>query len=585
MLFRSYVNGCVTSWFITTQSNVNQITFDLSDTLTVDSIIFHQSKISFSLIEDLLTVNLDETLNLDQLDSISIYYQGVPPKSTGFGDSFVQDFHDTSNTSIPIIFTLSEPYGAKDWWPCKQSLTDKIDSIDIFVTMPIGNKAAGNGVLISEVIDGDKKIDHWKHRHPIAAYLIGISVTNYVAYSDYIPYDNFDSLQVLNYVFPENLAESQLTSASIKPIFQKIEQILTPYPFKNEKYGHAQFTWMGGMEHQTMTFLYNFSIDLMSHELAHQWFGDLITCASWQDIWVNEGFATFLNGWYYEYEANGYYKYIWRKAVINYVTQLSDGSVYCIDTTSVSRIFSKRLSYNKAALLIQMLRWELGEDTFWLAIRNYLNDPALQNNYATTNDVKQHFEAAADTNLTEFFNDWCYGEGYPQYSLYWEQNANNVVSLEISQIPSHSSVNFYEMHVPIKFVGNEKDTIVTFKHDYSGQQFSVPLNFTVDSIIFDPEYWLIAKSTISQGINDINKQSKFKISPNPVNDKLHIAFQKTLKISKIEIINSDGSCVQTIKINQTKECLDLNLTHLTPGVYLVKIYTNEDIISGKFIKQ
>ncbi|MBK7970327.1 MAG: hypothetical protein IPK08_16080 [Bacteroidetes bacterium] len=177
-----------------------------------------------------------------------------------------------------MIWTLSEPYGSSDWWPCKNGLTDKADSIDIFLNVPNAMTGASNGILIAETPNGTTKLFHWKHKYPIA-YLICMAVTNYVKYS-LCPLAG-DTLEIVNYVYPEDSLLATSQTDEIVSMVQLYDTLFGVYPFHNEKYGHAQFGWGGGMEHQTMTFVSNFGFDLLAHELAHHWFGDKVTYGSW----------------------------------------------------------------------------------------------------------------------------------------------------------------------------------------------------------------------------------------------------------------------------------------------------------------
>jgi aminopeptidase N len=392
-----YIKGVVTTYYVAKQT-LSQIDFDLSDILTVDSVKYHNLNVTFSHQNNILSVSgLNVTQNT--LDSITIYYQGVP-SNTGFG-SFIQSAH--ANDSI--IWTLSEPYGAKDWWPSKENLNDKIDSTDIYIEVPQGNRAASNGVLISTQLTGSNVIYHWKHRYPIDYYLIALAVTNYAEYVQNIPLST-GTLFMQNYFYPEDSISNSNDVQGFPPIIQLYDTLFTPYPFMNEKYGHAQFGWGGGMEHQTMSFMGGFGHELMAHELAHQWFGNKITCATWQDIWLNEGFATYLTGLTYEHMFNGYWWPIWKRNQINRITSQPNGSVFCNDTTNVNRIFDGRLSYAKGAYVLHMLRWVVGDSAFFAGVRNYLNDSLLAYALAYTNNLKSHLELASGRDLTEFFNDW-----------------------------------------------------------------------------------------------------------------------------------------------------------------------------------
>ena len=174
----NFINGKVTSIFTMTATG-NSITYDLDNILSVDSVLYHDTKISFQQ-DTNKTISLTFPANLasNQTDSVSIFYRGTPTK-TGFG-SFTQ----TTHAGIPVIWTLSEPYGGRDWWPCKNGLSDKADSIDVFLTHPATYTGTSNGVLQQSVPNGSNLTDWYKHRYPIATYLVAFEVTNFVVLSD-----------------------------------------------------------------------------------------------------------------------------------------------------------------------------------------------------------------------------------------------------------------------------------------------------------------------------------------------------------------------------------------------------------------
>jgi aminopeptidase N len=279
-----YIKGKVTLYYIMTSSG-SSITLDLMAPLIVDSVKQRNIQLSKQHQNNTLQVNFPSPVNAGVLDSVSVYYQGVPP-NTGFG-SFIQDQH----AGVPVMWSLSEPYGARDWWPCKNGLDDKADSIDIIVTAPAQYKAASNGLLQSETLiaGGTKKTTHWKHRYPIASYLMCFAVTNYTVFNNSVQLGSIN-LPMQTYCYPESLVAFQAGTQNVLDALQLFHATFGDYPFIKEKYGHVQFGWGGGMEHQTSTFIVAANENLVAHELGHQWFGDKITCGSWEDIWLNEGF-------------------------------------------------------------------------------------------------------------------------------------------------------------------------------------------------------------------------------------------------------------------------------------------------------
>ncbi|MBX9853623.1 MAG: T9SS type A sorting domain-containing protein [Cytophagaceae bacterium] len=576
----NYIKGSVATHFKPTISSFSKMQFDLDTAFTIDSIRYHNTLLTWSkLPEDILQVNLPSVLPVNISDSVIIYYQGIPDANL---TSFVQSEHN----GTPIIWTLSEPYGAKDWWPCKQDLNDKIDSMDIIVTTPQVNRVASNGILLSEIVSGTDKIYHWKTKYRMAAYLVGIAVTNYVYYSDYVPL-TAGSIEVLNYVYPEDLASAQSQTPEIINIIQYYDSLTILYPFANEKYGHAQFGRTGGMEHQTMSFVSYFSRTLLAHECAHQWFGDHVTCGSWEDIWLNEGFATYFEGLYEErfYPANWY---AWKQNKINNITSQPGGSVKCNDTTSVPRIFSSRLSYNKGAYLLHMLRWKLGDSVFFLSLKNYLNTPGIASNYARTTDLQAALETTSGQSLTDFFNQWYYNEGYPSYQVIWEQNGNTL-NVIINQAQSHPSVTFFKMPVPVKFVGATKDTLLVFDHTFSGENFTATIDFPIMSAQFDPELRILSKNNSVMEFTqpDILKD-EVMIYPNPFSGDLSILYSlKNSNEFTVEIIDATGRAVlsQVQKLNSGNTPTALPTAFLSSGFYVLKITGKDFKHVQKIIKK
>jgi len=568
------VSGNVTILFKPVARPLDSLVLDLNQALRVDSIYYHNQVIAWNHLSDLLSVKFPAALAVQVADSVTVFYHGVPPDN-GFG-SFVQNTH----SGTPIIWTLSEPYGASDWWPCKNSLTDKADSIDIYIKTSPAYKSASNGTLVSATPVGNDVVYHWKHRYPIATYLICLAVTNYSRYTHLVPFGP-DTLKVINYVYPEDSAAAFAQTAAIVPMIQLYDTLFGIYPFQNEKYGHAEFGWGGGMEHQTMTFVVSFGYELIAHELGHQWFGDKVTCGSWSDIWLNEGFATYLSGLCYEHLSPIWWKRF-RQVRVQSVVAQPGGSVFCTDTTSVGRIFDSRLSYAKGALILHQLRWLMGDSLFYAALRSYLADAALSYGFARTADLKSHLEAAYGHDLAWYFNDWYTGEGYPSYHIDWAQSGN-AVTYTVSQTQSHPSVTFFPMSIPVQFKNATRDTLIRVFNSFSGQTFTATIPFAVDSVIFDPDYQLISGNNTVGAVAEHDWHRNLQIYPNPAGNAITVSIEEAKTGIAFSIFSADGRRVKTGHLNGKEN--KISIRELPDGVYSILLFFEKQSTSRIFIKR
>jgi aminopeptidase N len=528
-----------------------------------------------------LIINLPTAQASGTSATIEITYSGVPPVN-GF-----QAFSQNNHAGAPIVYTLSEPYGARDWWPCKQDLNDKVDSIDVYITAPSQYVAVSNGVEPAPpVVSGANKTTHFHHGYPIPAYLICMSVTNYQVYNQ-VSGTGANQFPVVNYLYPETYTAVVPQLAVTPLILDLYKNLYEIYPFHNEKYGHAQFGWGGGMEHTTVSFMVGFNRGLIAHEMAHQWFGDKITCGTWQDIWLNESFATYVAAQVIE-NFDGADEFVFEKEnMINYATSDPSGSVY-IPTTEISdvnRIFDYRLTYIKGAMVIEMLRYKMGDALFFQAIKNYLADSNLAYKYAVTTNLQSHLEAVYGGSLQEFFNDWVYNQGYPSYDIYAQNISANQVKFIVNQFQSDPSVGFFEMPVPVRVFGVNGEIVnVKLQNTTNGQVFIESIPFEVASIEIDPDKHLLSNAnttailpTLAKTNFDINQNST--VSPNPVNDVLKITVPSFVSIQNVIVYNTIGQ-----KIMETNS-ENISVNGLSKGVYQLEIKTSEGTIHKKFIKK
>jgi aminopeptidase N len=572
-----FISGIVTTTY-TALSSMTNITFDLANELTVTTVKRNGANLTFVQNgNNELVVTLPSVQATGASATLEITYSGVPPNNGFF--AFVKSTH----AGIPIIWTLSEPFGARDWWPCKQDLNDKIASIDVYITAPSQYVSVSNGLEIgTPVVNGSTKTTHFKHNYPIPAYLIAIAVTNYTVINQTVG-TGANQFPIVNYVYPETVDATLTSQLNQTPLIMNFFQnTFEPYPFINEKYGHAQFGWGGGMEHTTVSFMSNFSRSLIAHELAHQWFGNKITCGSWNDIWLNEGFATYCASMVIE-NFDGQNAFISDKtSMINSITQLTGGTVYLSDTEAqdVNRIFDSRLSYNKGAMVLNMLRFKMGDIAFFQGIKNYLADLNLAYKYAITPNLEAHLSTAYGSSLSEFFNDWVYGAGYPSYTITGQNHAPGKVRFLVSQTQSDPSVSFFEMPVPIRvtLVGGQTVNII-LNNTANNQYIIADVPGVMTSFSFDPNKNIISKNNITTLSLENLELSSLAIFPNPASTNLTLQLPENVEIQKTIFTNTLGQ-----KVRETSSIKSWDVSGLANGVYILSIFTNMGEKQLKFVK-
>lgn len=571
-----FITGIITTQF-TALDNMETITFDLNGQLEVTLVTQNGNSLAFTQSDTELEIVLPSTLATGQQGEVKVFYSGLP----GFNDnSFVVSEHN----GTPVLATLSEPFGAMEWWPCKQDLNDKIESIDIYITAPSEYVSVANGLEQSQVNNGNgTKTTHFHHGFPIPAYLVAIAVTNYTVFTQEAGTAP-NTFPIVNYVYPENLAEAQSGLGATPAYIAIFEQLFEPYPFHEEKYGHAQWNVGGGMEHTTVSFVSSFGRELIAHELAHQWFGDKVTCGSWKDIWLNEGFATYLSGLVIEHQDGNPNYRNWKASRIQSITSQPGGSVYLsdADTLNVNRIFSSRLSYNKGAMVVNMLRIKLGDTNFYQGMRNYLADPELAFGYAHTDDLRSHLEAASGMDLDEFFSDWIYNEGFPSYHIEVGYESSGQVKLTVTQTQSHPSVDYFEMPITVRLqgaAGEQYDMVLD--NTFNGQEFVLPIWFQATEVIFDPEKNIISDSnTTALGTGQFNLLGAVNLFPNPTSGQLSLQLPDGVTLEKATFHNLLGQTVL-----ETAAVTSWDVSKLSTGVHFLTLVTNEGTAQLKFIKE
>lgn len=498
------------------------VELDLYSGLQIESVKSEQGDdLNYTHNSNLLSVTLDNPVSNGNSFNIIIEYDGKP-QSLGFGS-----FGFNQHNGQPMIWSLSEPYGARDWWPCKDTPNDKADSVDISLEVPTSLIAASNGKLVDTEVNGDWTTYHWQERYPIATYLVSVAIHPYTVFYDWYKYSPTDSMRLEYYVFPDNYDAVKNNYDLTKDMIGAFADRFGEYPFINEKYGHAEFVApVGGMEHQTLTSLNGHSEGLIAHELAHQWWGDMVTCADFHHIWLNEGFATYSEALWYEKRDNDIQSLHNEMALNKNWYGFRPGTIYVEDTTSVSSIFNGSLSYAKASWVLHMLRHVVGDSAFFSGLQEYGNQ------YRFKSTVTEQFQAVMEDisgkNLDSFFQRWIYGELYPIYKVVYSQSTNNLL-IQINQIQDSE---IFKMPIDIKAIYEDNsEQLWVVDNTQKSELFTLvlPVSSTIKNINFDPDNWILKKvseirmDTLGNSIIP-NEFYLYPVYPNPFNAGVTIRF-------------------------------------------------------------
>ena len=568
-------------------------------TLLIDSVVVNGRRSpGIRRVGNDATAALAQPAAAGSLTDARIYYHGSAPAA---GTAAIGNgFNNRSKVRVNgveqpynVTWSLSEPFAAHEWFPCKQVLTDKADSSDVWVTTTLPNKVGSNGVLARTVsLPAGKVRYEWKSRHPIAYYLISVAVAPYLETTRYAHPTGGPVVPILDYVYDQNAlnyyqAELDRTAGFI----ENYSSLVGLYPFANEKYGHSMAPLGGGMEHQTMTTQDGFNFTLTAHELFHQWFGDNVTCASWEDIWLNEGLASYgeylsLQALATPADARG-----WMDNAHQYA-QLNAGSVYVADTTNVGRIFDYYLTYKKGAAVVHMLRYLLNDDTkFFRALRTYQTQ--YRGRTARTADLQRVFEAEAGRSLSYFFQQWFRGQGYPTFNGRWNQAGNTVV-LRVTETASEPAITpFFDTDVDYRLTFTSGATQTLRLHQGQAvQTFQFVAAGTVASIAVDPDQWIldlpapapVRDNSLALVTHTAAGLAPLSLYPIPCHDVLHLAALPA-PLVRAEVVDATGRLVLRQVLLAPQPQLD---THaLAPGLYYLRLLTatGEMLGRGQFVRE
>lgn len=558
----------------TSNQFLDTILYELYPSLVISDVKVNGMSVQF--VRTLTAVKVAVNIPANVSFSVSTTYSGTPPTAVTnpLGGGGIT-YDNSPSWGNHVVWTLSEPFSAYEWFPCKQSLTDKADSCEVKITVPDTCKAGSNGLLENIVPLGNGFTRYeWKHRHAIDYYLISLSVAKYIDYTIYAnPVGAPNPIMIQNYIYdnPATLANFQTEIDETASFIELFYSLYGPYPFEDEKYGHCMAPIGGGMEHQTMTTQGSFSNTLTAHELAHQWFGDNVTCKSWCDIWVNEGFASYSEYLMLENLYAGQEVQSMLDVHTNVMSQ-NGGSVWVLDSLNENRIFSGRLTYDKGSAIIHTIRYMVNNDSlFFATLRNFQNTYANSTAYGI--DIRNIFQSATGINFTPFFEQWYFGQGYPTYSVKWEQAGNDAL-VQINHITSKPNItSTFTNPISLRFLRQGmQDTTITFDINSNSDNFYISNLGPIGNMIYvDPANWVINNvgTVVQDNSLSIEESASFEsiqVVPNPNNGQFKLVGLK--EDSYLEIYSMNGVVVKEMNLSPNQ---NIDISSLPQGTYLLEI--------------
>ncbi|MGE5383486.1 MAG: M1 family aminopeptidase [Omnitrophica WOR_2 bacterium] len=579
---------CYTTPYPKNFSATNTITFKIDSTLSaitlnavnnsLQILSVSGNGVSFTHQLNLLVINLDRTYQPGETANVIIRYnhKNVIDEAFNVGNGFV--------------FTDAEPQGARKWFPCYDEPSDKA-TLQLRAKVPTNVKLGSNGRLADSVVVADSLWYTWISHDPISTYLM--VVTSYVNYH----------LAIVNRINPNNPSDtlpfrfyyqngenpSQMEDM-IVPLTDYYVSLFGEHAF--EKNGFASvnnlFQW-GGMENQTLTTICPgcWYSSLIAHEYAHQWFGDMITCATWSDIWLNEGFATYIEA-LWTGELDGYQAYVDEiEANANYYMYTNPGwpisnPDWATNPPSNDVLFNYSVTYMKGSCVLYMFRNVVGDSLFFNALYEYANDTVnFRYKNATIPDFIDKMNEETGMDLDWFFNEWIYTPNHPTYYSTYEilPAGNNQWNVKLNINQTQTNTGFFKMPVELRviFAGGQGDTLFTVMNDANNQNFTFTFDKQPSSMQFDPHNLIVLKnSTLVVGTDYITPPvaGNIKIMQNPTDGNFNVSIESAKAATlNIDVVTLEGKVVfkDVVNINKGITLIPLNLRNLNNGIYFLKV--------------
>jgi aminopeptidase N len=594
----SLLSGSVRTVGTVVGSPMSVLTLDLLDNMTVSGVTLGVAgpALGFTRGANALNVTLPGPVSPGGQVDVVVTYSGTP-SSGGFGY-----FQFGTRSGDLYAWSLSEPYGARNWWPCKDHPSDKADSVRVTVTVPSLYRVGSQGSLVGETVNGGMTTYDWVSHYPISSYLVSVAIGQYVRYlgtytrsparaTEFGPL----SMPLDHLVYDDGSTALPFGWSNVADVIDVFEDWFGPYPFASEKYGHSETTFGGGMEHQTMTSLGGNTVGLVAHELGHQWYGDEISPRAWPHLWLNEGFATYSEILYYQERAATYPGTAAGLLASRYNTaQGAVGTLVLEDTTSVSNMFDFSRVYAKGAVVLNMLRFVVNDDAVFKTImRGYAADPAVQYGVATTADFERVAETVSGLDLTTFFSQWATtGTGYPFYRSfdYWQPSGGGYdvwVTLEQFQTLPWSNVNVFETPIEIAVMTTGGEQRFRVDNNQREQVFHFAVAAQPLYVEIDPDHWIL-RSDILTGVAEKTPSllAITALAPNPSRNSIAVQFTSGgADRVELEVFDVAGRRVLSRQAASAAGtgAQTIDTSSLAAGVYFLRVRSGGAQASRKFV--
>ncbi|HTY36301.1 MAG TPA: M1 family aminopeptidase [Bacteroidota bacterium] len=494
---------------------------DLNAPFTVDSIVWksqrqYGTKLTYSRPAGRIWITMPYVAQKNDTICVEVTYHGVPKVSTNppWDDGFVWKHANTGEVWAGVA---CEEEGADVWWPCKDHPSDEPDSVDLYFTVPASLTCVSNGRLLEVLDNGSTKTFHWYVSEPINNYCVTFYLGPYVRIP--IDYQSVTGQTIPSeyWFLPYNVDKAKQFAPTFLKDLRFFEEVCGPFPFRSEKYGLADAPYWG-MEHQSIiAYGNNFALNsygfdyIHLHELAHEWWGNLVTAKDWSDVWLHEGFATYMEALFVE-NMSGSSRYKSYMAAMKGSIQ-NKTPVAPAQATGAATMFASNDVYYKGAWILHTLRHSLGDSLFFRLFRRFAYpDPAMESvtngqqcRLATTDDYLQIAEQVTGMHLDWFFNLYLRQPALPKLQYSKQDTTLRLKWVTPNNLP-------FSLPVDVQ-VGT---SVIRVPMTNGSGSISVPAG---TSYQLDPNSWILMSTPQLALVEDQALPTTFDVSvyPNPFN--------------------------------------------------------------------